>query len=301
MENLCRFCHKGNVKLLYPSTQRNNSKTADLFACTNCGFGIHGPIVGCPNCHIIYVDEKISQKQISTYYEVAQDPLYFQEQPARERTFTNYLNRLEKAFPKKGKLLDIGTNTGLFVKLAKDRGWDAIGLEPNKWAADYAKKTYGVKLVNKPFEKGVFSPGSFLVVTMWDVIEHFTDPVEELRKVYWYLAPGGLFAFSTVDPSSLLAKTMGARWSWYMAMHRVFFDQTAARRYLEETGFERISFKPHFRSLSLGYLTTRLAAVSDSLARTSHQIVSLAGLPKTIVPYYANDLYDCYAFKRKKT
>lgn len=297
MTTLCHFCKRASVKLLFPANRDGGDFRAKQFACTNASFGRHGPIVSCPNCKIVYVDEGISQQQISTYYEVVDDPLYFAEQKAREVTFKNYLKKLEAVSPRKGKLLDVGTNTGLFVKLAKDNGWDAVGLEPNRWAIAYAKKHYGVSIVNKPFRAGVFPKESFAVITMWDVIEHFTNPVAEMKKVYNYLVPGGLFAFSTVDPQSPLARVMGTRWSWYMEMHRVFFGRGSACFYLERAGFKTIIFRPHWRYLSAGYLASRLQAVNPALSRFCQGLVSGLGLSKLLVPYYANDLFDCYAFK----
>lgn len=246
---------------------------------------------------MIYLDEKISQRQISTYYEVAKDPLYFSEQNARRKTFSSYLKRLERAFPEKGRLLDIGTNTGLFVRLALDQGWQAKGLEPNRWAVEFAKKNYQINLINKPFERNTFPKNSFEVITMWDVIEHFTDPVAEIEKVYHQLKPGGLFAFSTVDPESLLAKIMGTKWSWYMDMHRAFFSHRAAKHYLKKIGFTKVVFQSHWRFLSLGYLATRLAAINPLVAKAAQRTISFLGLSKTVVPYYANDLFDCYAYK----
>lgn len=297
MNSVCRFC-RGKTKLLYTANRPNNKKK-DItdYACTSPSFGLHGPLVRCQNCEIIYLDENDSQEKISTYYKVAEDPVYFAEQPARRLTFQKYLRKLEKYFPNKGKLLDVGTNTGLFVRLALDHGWQAAGLEPNKWAVEYAKKNYRLNLINKPFEKGTFEKGSFSAITMWDVIEHFTDPIAEMEKVYWYLKPGGVFAFSTVDPESLLARAMGTKWSWFMEMHRVFFTQAAAKKYLTEAGFTKIIFISHWRNLSLGYLATRLTAVNTLLSNVATGLISLLGLSKVIVPYYANDLYDCYAFK----
>lgn len=245
----------------------------------------------------MYVDEINDQKEISAYYEVAKDPLYFLEQPAREKTFNRYLTQLKETFPKQGKLLDVGTNTGLFVKVAKDDGWSARGVEPNKWAVEYARKNYGLKIINKPFEEKNFQEKSFDVITMWDVIEHFTDPVSEIKKVYNLLKPGGIFAFSTVDPESQMAKLFGGRWSWYMEMHKVFFNRGAAKFYLQKAGFKKIIFNRHFRYLSLGYLSTRLSAVNSTLSTVSHKIIAFFGLEKVVVLYWANDLYDCYAFK----
>lgn len=293
----CRFCSGKNVRVLFPSNKNGNEKTPSHFACTNSKFGTHGDIVYCPDCGIIYLDEDVSQEKISTYYEVVEDPRYFIEQPAREVTFKNYLRRLEQICPKKGKVLDIGTHTGLFVKLAIDSGWDGYGVEPNKWSVDFAKKHYGITILNKSFAAGLFKPNTFDAITMWDVIEHFTDPVAEIKKVYQYLKPGGVFAFSTVDPNSLMAKAMGTKWPWYMEMHRVFLDHRSAKYYLNKCGFKNVFFDPHWRSLSLGYLSTRLAAISPTLATASGNLISKLGLSSIIVPYYANDLYNCYATK----
>lgn len=191
----------------------------------------------------------------------------------------------------------MGSNTGLFVYCANKRGWDAVGLEPNRWGVDFAMDTYGLSLINKPFGPGLFPKNSFDVITMWDVLEHFINPIIQMRNVYSYLKPGGVFAFSTVDPESFLARLMGSRWPWYMEMHRVLFSRSTVKRYLEEAGFKRIIFQKHIRYLSLGYLATRMIALHPALARLTGSFVKSLGLGKMIVPYYANDLYDCYAFK----
>lgn len=298
MNTICRFCKNKTVSVLFSSNNKpSGEKHLADYACTNSAFGKHGPILRCSTCQIIYVNEKLSQEQVSTYYEVANDPLYFAEQNARRITFQKYLEKLQFFFPVKKDLLDIGTNTGLFVKIALDNGWKATGLEPNKWGVEYALKNYNINLINKPFEKGTFKKNFFDVVTMWDVIEHFTNPVTEMEKVFEIVKPGGVFAFSTVDPDSFLAKAMGTKWPWFMEMHKVFLNKKAAEYYLKKAGFKKIIFKPHFRNLSLGYLATRLKAVNPLFSKIIQYLVSSIKISKVIVPYYANDLYDCYAFK----
>lgn len=298
MTKRCKFCRQGEVRRIFSATKLGKEKTPPEFTCTNCGFGVHGPIIKCKNCGMIYVDEAIPQKKISTYYEISEDTMYFSEQESRRKTFGHYLKRLERLTHHKGKLLDVGTNTGLFVKLAKDNGWEAIGLEPNQKAANYAKSNYGVDLVQKSFAPGVFPRSSFDVITMWDVIEHFTNPLKQIKNVFSYLKPGGVFALTTVDPESPLAKAMGSRWPWYMEMHRIFFSQTTLRRYLQEGGFSRIKFYPHTRYLSAGYLATRLVAIHPGLSQVALFVSRLLNFSNKSVLYYANDLYDCYAFKK---
>lgn len=297
MFSKCLFCQKDRVITKYPENKGTNKKAAWEFACTNCRYGIHGPIRNCLDCGIFYVDDLITQQEITNFYETLNDPLYLQEQKAREKTFSSYLSKLINYFPQKGKLLDVGTNTGIFVKLANDRGFEAYGLEPNKEAADFAKKNYKLDLIAKPFEKNTFPKNSFDVVTMWDVIEHFTDPISELNKIYKVLKPGGMLAFSTIDPSSLVAKFWGTRWAWYMEMHRVFLDRKTMENYLSKVGFQKVIFKPHFRYFSLGYSAKLWSSVHPIFSTIFTKLGQLLGISGWVVPYYANDLYDCYAFK----
>ena len=79
--------------------------------------------------------KELTQEQVSIYYECANDPLYFDEQGSPK----NYISETFKNYQKRSSF-DIGTNTGLFVKIAQDSGWGATGLEPNKWGVEYAKK-----------------------------------------------------------------------------------------------------------------------------------------------------------------
>lgn len=296
-KTLCRFCLLGEISLLYETTSTPVSLRPNVFACTNSGFGVHGPIVKCPHCHIIYVAQDLGQEKINALYKESEDPTYFLEQKARQKTFEHYLHKLEKFYPQKGTLLDIGTNTGLFVKVAQDHGWQATGLEPNLEAAKIAKKNYNLDLINKPFAASVFKNTRFDVITMWDVIEHFENPDQEVAKVFKLLKPGGLFVFSTVDPESFLAKVMGTKWHWYMEMHRVFFSPQSARHYLMAAGFKKIKITPHWRYLSLGYFSTRLAALNPGLSALSGKLIHKLNLSAILIPYYANDLFDCYAFK----
>lgn len=298
MTDKCRFCGIGTIELIYKANNRNQStKTPDQFACTNCGYGLHGPIVKCQSCHIIFVDEPISQKEISDYYKISEDPLYLAEQNARKATFKHYLHKLETHISKKAKLIDIGTNTGLFVYVARQNGWQADGLEPNKEAVAYAKKNFNLTLISKPFEENTLSKESYDVITMWDVIEHFTDPVHEVKKVHRALKKGGIFAFTTVDPESLVARFRGNSWPWYMEMHRVLLSQKVAEHYLKQIGFRKVVFAPHFRFFSMGYAAKMLGSIHPILAKIASFFISLFRLEKMLVPFYANDLYNCYAFK----
>lgn len=297
MKFICRFCRQKKAGVIFPQTDYAAGFETDAFNCTNSRFGRHGPIVKCRNCAIVYDDQFLPQSYLDKLYQKNDDTLYFQEQQARKATFHRYLRKIEVLRPNKGTLLDIGTGTGLFVHLAGNSGWHATGLEPNKKASSYAKNNYHLNLINTPFENTDFGNRKFDVITMWDVLEHFFDPVKIIQKVYQLLAKDGLFVFSTVDPQSLFAKMFGTRWPWYMPMHRVFFSKKAALYYLREAGFSEVVFRPHWRYLSLQYLASRTSAVNSQLSSILVKLTKTFRLANYLIPYYANDLYDCYAFK----
>jgi SAM-dependent methyltransferase len=55
-------------------------------------------------------------------------------------------------------------------------------------------------------DNAYWKENSFDIITMWYVIEHFTDINSVLLKVKSLLAPGGIFAFSTPSAGGISAK-----------------------------------------------------------------------------------------------
>jgi SAM-dependent methyltransferase len=137
----------------------------------------------------------------------------------------------------------------------------------------------------------------FDVVTMWDVIEHLTDPRSALGQVHHLLKPGGLVVVHTIDIESLFARLMGPRWPWLMEMHVYYFSRHTLRTMLEQSGFEVISDKPQGRYLRLGYLANRVGALMPIVGRPVEWLVTKLGLRGVAVPIDLGDLFTAYARK----
>ena len=88
------------------------------------------------------------------------------------------------------RLLDVGAHVGVFVDVARRRGWDAWGLEPSRWAVQEGRKQ-GVNLIQGTLHDAELDSESFDVVTMWDVVEHLADPLDDIREAARILKPGG--------------------------------------------------------------------------------------------------------------
>ena len=105
----------------------------------------------------------------------------------------------------KGRLLDIGCAYGPFLAESKKYGFIPVGVEIIPEAADYVKSELGFEVFSGSFENASFE-NTFDTLTMWYVIEHFTDLNLILTKVNTLLKSGGIFAFSTPNSSGITGR-----------------------------------------------------------------------------------------------
>lgn len=136
---------------------------------------------------------------------------YDADKEAMRDTFVRYLQYVEKITNGPGRLLDVGAATGFFLSIAKERGWEVAGIELSDFAAAEGRKK-GFEIRTGTLGTTDFLAGSFDLVTMWDVIEHVTNPAKELGLVWKLLKPGGIVAINTPDAGSLLARFLGTNW-----------------------------------------------------------------------------------------
>jgi ubiquinone/menaquinone biosynthesis C-methylase UbiE len=188
----------------------------------------------------------------------------------------------------------VGAYTGVFVEIAAQHGWDAWGVEPSRWAVERARDR-DLQMVQGTLETADLPESHFDVVTMWDVIEHLTDPREALRQAHRLLKPGGLLVVHTIDIESLFARLMGPRWPWLMEMHIYYFSRRTLREMLKKCGFKVLSDESQGRYLRLGYLMNRVGALMPLVGRPAEWLVTRLSLRSVPVPVNLGDLFTVYA------
>ncbi|MEA3375246.1 MAG: class I SAM-dependent methyltransferase [Chloroflexota bacterium] len=293
----CNLCGADDVRVRYPSTIEHEGDWR-AFRCTHSGYGTHPPIVECQNCGLVYTDPRPPGGDILESYQAVEDPLYIEEREGRVLTFEHHLKPLERLTgPPDGRpLLDVGAYTGVFVEIAAEHGWDAWGVEPSRWAVEQARGR-GLQMVEGTLDTAELPEAHFEVVTMWDVIEHLTDPRGALERAHRLLRPGGLLVVHTIDIESVFARLMGPRWPWLMEMHIYYFSRRTLRAMLETCGFQVLSDKPQGRYLRMGYLMNRVGALVPFLGRPAEWVVTKLGLRGVAVPVNLGDLFTAYASK----
>ncbi|MDR3019529.1 MAG: methyltransferase domain-containing protein [Treponema sp.] len=109
----------------------------------------------------------------------------------------------------KGRLLDIGCAYGAFLIAAREEGYSTYGIEPAEDAVKYVNEKLNIPAVTGYFPNFLlptpYSP-PYDIITLWYVIEHFTDCSVALSEVNKLLKSGGILAFSTPSFSGVSGK-----------------------------------------------------------------------------------------------
>jgi SAM-dependent methyltransferase len=249
------------------------------------------PLVRCRECSLLFVNPRITAPAMLDGYAAGDDPAYVSQMDARVRTFARTMVRINDLSPGKGRLLDIGTAAGAFLKAAQDDGWDVTGIELNQWLADWGRRRFGVTIHVGSIDDVSLDPGTFKVVTLWDVIEHTPDPLHVLSRARRLLAPGGALIVNYPDIGSWIARMMGRRWPFLSSVHLYYFTRATMRAALDRAGFDTVDIRPHVQHLKLGYIVERGHVVSPALSRAGGKVVSLLRLSKREVPYWLGQTF----------
>jgi len=94
-------------------------------------------------------------------------------------------------------LLDIGCAYGPFLAAAREEGFSPAGIDPAQDAVLYVQQELAISAVQGFFPNSPPPSQPYDAVTLWFVIEHFTDLKAALSQIKNILKPGGILAFST--------------------------------------------------------------------------------------------------------
>lgn len=272
-------------------------------------------IVRCNRCGLTYVNPRLEQSELQQIYTESyydHDGIvngleffgyddYIADEENIKLTFAGRLKTIEK-FTGPGRLLDIGCATGFFLALARDHGWQVVGTEVSSFSAGYARDKLGLDVRLGTLRALEFAAGSFDTVTMWDVLEHVTDPMAELSEVARILRTGGTISIITPDAGSLVARVLGDRWEEYRRVreHVYFFSRRTLSQMLRQVGFDILKVESAGKIFYLGPALERLkyytwdGALTSAASRLAYRL----GLGKLRVRVNPLTKMTVYARKR---
>lgn len=205
-------------------------------------------IVKCKKCFFVYLQNPPEAKEIyEEYFQVQYKPDDYNKDSKysflKDIHFIN-VKRVEeiKQHSKNGKILDVGCGTGLFLKTASEAGFEVTGTDISENALRFAREGFGLNVHNKSLAELIANNERYNIITLWHVLEHFSEPVTELQKVHSLLKDGGLCFIEVPNFNSLKFRLSGHKWKGgnHPLYHRSFFTNRTLKFVLSKSGFSEI-------------------------------------------------------------
>jgi SAM-dependent methyltransferase len=207
-------------------------------------------VIECASCGFRHIDPLLSEEELKQFYDAEfyekEWPDYFRNAEEDKDWWMlryHHLYDLMDAHAPGRRLLDIGSGPGYFIEAGRDHGWDVLGFEPSRIAAEYTRKR-GLNVVNDLFNLArARAEGSFDAVSLNLVIEHLRDPIGLIEDVKAVLNPGGLLFLTSPNDFSpyqmLLWKHAGFKPWWVVPRHHLnYFDTASIQKFCRRMGFE---------------------------------------------------------------
>lgn len=229
----CNLCGSSINKVLYKDV--TTWEYPDLFR-----------IVKCQNCGLEYLSPRPKNRYIGKYYDTEsywgksldKQVLQFNWKIVRDKELSIvYANIFSKYA--KGRILDVGCGTGEFLTKFKEEGWDVLGTELSKEACLYAKKVYGLHIMQGDLLDLHLKSNQFDVVTLNSTLEHLYEPFETIKKVSKLLKKGGLVVITVPNIDSLGVKIFKEKWlPLHPPKHLYHFNSNTLSKMLNKSGFK---------------------------------------------------------------
>ena len=294
----CDNCGSNRIKTVYtaPSNPRQDMEKPLRYAVSDSSPAKPAEIGKCVDCGFVFVVQDSGDPVTLKDYENYIDEEYVREEKGRRRSSRIIIERIG-SFVKPGRMLEIGCANGFFLDEARKAGWDIAGIEPSRWARQYASDRLGIKALYPTLEEANFPDESFDVVVMLDVIEHLEYPREMMSAIRKILKDGGILVISTPDIESFLSILLGAKW-WGINRHHLFyFSRKTLESLFNKTGFKALSYKSHARIFTVGYWVKRVSSYSRLLRAIAKPFLLVRRLEKQNLKINLYDQIEVYVQK----
>lgn len=257
---------------------------------TRFGIGVPFAIGKCSNCDLEQTLPRLASDELKDFYET-----YYNFGGSNESRYTRLREMFLFSLPYRlwlrldgdisfhlqkgsGRLIDIGCNEGRGLRIYRQNGFHAEGLELNEKAA-HAARSQGFTVHTELLED-FRSDCLYDVVVLSNVLEHSLDPKAMLADAKRILKQGGEIWLSCPNNKSWLRSLFGQYWvNWHVPFHIVHFSPSFLARLLEENGFEAVVIKQKTPALWVAHsFLTRVFFVPGKQTKQLRSPLLVAGL-----------------------
>ncbi len=213
-------------------------------------------VVWCRNCGLGSLNPFPTMEEYAQRY--SRQPVYgISYRNESHGGFPVRIKRLSRLMPQRGRLLDVGSGLGYFLKIAEDDGWKVEGIEPSSDAVKYCFENFGIRAYEGFLENFEGPPGVYDVITLWDVLEHVSDHIRFLERSIDLLSPGGILVLAIPNASGWPARMFKGRWRYVMPTHLHYFKMPYITQILSDKKMfiERADHTIKIHSLVQGFIS----------------------------------------------
>ena len=225
-----------------------------------------GELVRCKSCGMVFSSIIPSETALSKHY--SGYARFSQISQTTIKRYNELLDKFEK-FRSNNRILDVGCGEGFFLEQAVHRGWEVHGTEcvPQYIEVCENKKIHmheGILNINN------YEPGSFDIITSFEVLEHLNYPVQEVSNFWKLLRKGGLLYVTTPNFNSLSRRILGNKWTVItFPDHLSYFTPATLHKIMSINKFKKIEL------LSTGISFERLRqSISKNRPSTDNRLTN---------------------------
>lgn len=177
----CPFCKSKNIKI------KNRNTDSNLYKCEKCKSLFRK--------YFLPVSTDYSSKYFIEDYKSQYGKTYEEDEENLKALAKKRLKIINNIKPA-GKILDLGSAMGFFLKEASLNGYETEGIEISEYAANYCVNNLNLNVHNISLLDFEYKEKEYDIITAWYVLEHIDDFDKLLKKILFSLKDDGILALS---------------------------------------------------------------------------------------------------------
>jgi len=202
----CPLCHLSSVRRI----ERADYGGKVNFSSQEISLGNHPEIWVCDQCSSGFAQNIIPKATAASLYSMSRAGERWSRVPFEQLKTPEVVRAMSLVFRDKGRVLDVGCNTGELLDFARKFGCVTSGLE---YSDDSREVIRGKG--HTPYQTFDEVSDQFEIITAFDLVEHLYDVPAFLSNCHSKLVNGGKLILLTGDIQSVSARAAGAHW-WYV-------------------------------------------------------------------------------------
>ncbi|WP_421164518.1 class I SAM-dependent methyltransferase [Aeromonas dhakensis] len=242
--NYCPICHNDKIKYF---TEK---------------YGFH--LSRCSHCEQIFCNPMPSKSQLEYFYNSEmkdfENEFFMESFEDRIPIFEERIDIIKEFVPS-GNLLDVGSAIGIFLTALtrQPNSYKLFSCDPSKSACSTLKDSIPDIELYPCMVEDLELHSHFDAITMWDTLEHVTDPLLVSKKINSLLKKDGYWFFSTPNTHSFEWLTAEDQHVQILPPgHINLFNPTSIKILLEQTGFDLIETHTLNGTLDVSYIKKQL-------------------------------------------